>query len=191
MGRRDELLEAATDYVLEHGLVGLSLRPMAEALGTSDRMLLYHFGTKDDLVTAIMQTSHLRSLAHIGDLPAGDGIEGGVLALWEAVSSSIIAPCCRMYVEASALGLLGSEPYAAAVKELNAEWMQALADHLAASGIDAERAAGVARIVDATFMGLVLDQPVEGADEQQKAVRDLAAAVARIEGGGGARQGRA
>jgi AcrR family transcriptional regulator len=184
VGRRDELLEAATDYVLEHGLVGLSLRPLAEALGTSDRMLLYHFGSKDDLVTAIMQTSHLRSLAHIGALPADGGVKEGVLALWEAVSSSTIAPCCRIYVEASALGLLGSEPYAATVKALNAEWMQALADHLAASGVVAERAAGVARVVDATFMGLVLDQPVEGADEQQRAVDDLAEAVARIEGQG-------
>lgn len=182
MGRRDELLEAATDYVLEHGLVGLSLRPLADALGTSDRMLLYHFGTKDDLVTAIMQTSHLRSLAHIAALPANDGIKEGVLALWEAVSSSTIAPCCRIYVEASALGLLGSEPYSAVVRGLNAEWMQALAGHLAASGVEAARAAGVARIVDATFMGLVLDQPVEGAVEQQRAVVALGDAVALIEG---------
>ena len=44
--RRDELAEAATDYVLEHGLIGLSLRPLAAALGTSDRMLLYHFGAR-------------------------------------------------------------------------------------------------------------------------------------------------
>lgn len=184
MGRRDELLEAATDYVLEHGLVGLSLRPMAEALGTSDRMLLYHFGTKDELVTAIIRTSHDRSIAHIGALPADGGIREGVLRLWEAISSSTIAPCCRMYVEASALGLLGSEPYAAAVRDQNAEWMQALADHLAASGVVADRAAAVARIVDAAFMGLVLDQPVASADEQQQVVDDLAEAVARIEGQG-------
>ena len=48
--RRDEVAQAATDYVLEHGLVGLSLRPLAAELGTSDRMLLYHFASKDDLV---------------------------------------------------------------------------------------------------------------------------------------------
>ena len=41
--RREELAEAATDYAIEHGLIGLSLRPLAVALGTSDRMLLYHF----------------------------------------------------------------------------------------------------------------------------------------------------
>ena len=55
--RRDELAEAATDYALEHGLIGLSLRPLAEALGTSDRMLLYHFEDKDDLVATILRTT--------------------------------------------------------------------------------------------------------------------------------------
>src|SRR4051794_29641819 len=41
--RRDQLLDRVTDHVLEHGLIGLTLRPVAAALGTSDRMLLYHF----------------------------------------------------------------------------------------------------------------------------------------------------
>ena len=53
--RRAELAEAATDYVLEYGLIGLSLRPMAAALGTSDRMLLYHFGDKDDLIATVIR----------------------------------------------------------------------------------------------------------------------------------------
>ena len=60
--RRDELAEAATDYALEHGLIGLSLRPLAEALGTSDRMLLYHFEDKDDLVATILRTTSERSV---------------------------------------------------------------------------------------------------------------------------------
>ena len=45
MGKRDELVQAATDHALEHGLIGLSLRPLAAAIGTSDRMLIYHFGS--------------------------------------------------------------------------------------------------------------------------------------------------
>jgi AcrR family transcriptional regulator len=48
--RHDELLEQATDHVLEHGLIGLTLRPLAAAIGTSDRMLIYHFGSRDALV---------------------------------------------------------------------------------------------------------------------------------------------
>src|SRR5690606_15270516 len=46
--RREVWTAEATDYALRHGLNGLSHRPLAASLGTSDRMLLYHFGTKDD-----------------------------------------------------------------------------------------------------------------------------------------------
>jgi len=52
--RKQETLGHAADYVLEHGLAGLSLRPLADALGTSARMLLYDFGSKAALVSAIL-----------------------------------------------------------------------------------------------------------------------------------------
>ena len=48
--RRAALLSAFADYVLEHGLADLSLRPAAAALDTSPRMLLYHFGSKEELI---------------------------------------------------------------------------------------------------------------------------------------------
>jgi AcrR family transcriptional regulator len=48
--RRVQLLDAAYAYTLEHGLAGVSLRPLAGATGTSPRVLLYLFGSKDELV---------------------------------------------------------------------------------------------------------------------------------------------
>ena len=54
MARREELLDQVTDHVLEHGLIGLTLRPLAAAIGTSDRMLIYHFGSRDGLVSAVV-----------------------------------------------------------------------------------------------------------------------------------------
>ncbi|MEO0398830.1 MAG: TetR/AcrR family transcriptional regulator [Pseudomonadota bacterium] len=47
------LLAALADYVLKNGLNSASLRPMAKAAGTSDRMLIYHFGSKDELITEV------------------------------------------------------------------------------------------------------------------------------------------
>ena len=44
--RRDELLERAYRYVLQHGLGGMSLRPLAAAVGSSPRVLLFLFGSK-------------------------------------------------------------------------------------------------------------------------------------------------
>jgi AcrR family transcriptional regulator len=52
--RRRELLEAAYRYVLTHGLAHLSLRPLAAAIGSSPRVLLLLFGSKDGLVQALL-----------------------------------------------------------------------------------------------------------------------------------------
>ena len=46
--RRAELLDASYGYVLNHGLNGLSLRPLAAAIGSSPRVLLYLFGSKEN-----------------------------------------------------------------------------------------------------------------------------------------------
>jgi AcrR family transcriptional regulator len=176
--RRDELAEAATDYALEHGLIGLSLRPLAEALGTSDRMLLYHFRDKDDLVATILRTTNERSIRSIRALPTPRDVRTAVLALWREVTTGPQRRCQRLYVEAAALGLFGREPYVAEVKEANARWMSALADHFRGAGLTARRARQAADLVDATFMGLHLDAPLDEAGAQRRTVSDLAEAVA-------------
>ena len=53
---RDDTLEKMAAHVLAHGLNTASLRPLAQAAGTSDRMLIYHFGSKDALITELLQT---------------------------------------------------------------------------------------------------------------------------------------
>ena len=52
--RRTQLLDAMADHMLAAGLAGSSLRPLARAAGTSDRMLLYYFPSKDALVAATL-----------------------------------------------------------------------------------------------------------------------------------------
>ncbi|TAD80878.1 MAG: TetR/AcrR family transcriptional regulator [Sphingomonadales bacterium] len=51
---RETLLPRLAAHVLEHGLGGASLRPLARAAGTSDRMLIYHFGNKETLITELL-----------------------------------------------------------------------------------------------------------------------------------------
>ncbi len=179
--RRDEVAQAATDYVLEHGLVGLSLRPLAAELGTSDRMLLYHFASKDDLVATVLRVSNDRSVAEIRALPPSRDVRAAVLDLWSAVTTPRLARCQRMYVEAAALGLFGREPYASVVREANEVWIGAVADHLVASGTPRERSRRAVALLDATLMGFQLDLPLDDGDPvQEQAVRDLADAVAAI-----------
>ena len=184
--RRDEVAQAATDYVLEHGLVGLSLRPLAAELGTSDRMLLYHFDSKDDLVAAVLRVSNDRSVSEIRALPPSPDVRTAVLDLWAAVTSPRLDRCQRMYVEAAALGLFGREPYATVVREANEVWIGAVADHLVASGTPREKARRAVALLDAALMGFQLDLPLDAGDAvQEQAVLDLADAIAAIAGAQG------
>ncbi len=75
--------------------------------------------------------------------------------------------------------MLGTEPYASLMTEANDVWLSALADHLVSSGMARASAARAARLVEATFMGLQLDETIESEERVGASVADLADAVAR------------
>lgn len=178
MSRRDDLVSQATDYVLEAGLIGLSLRPLGAAIGTSDRMLNYHFGSKDELVASVLRESSDRSAAQIAALTAASSVRQAVLDLWIAISTPEQQKCQRMYVEAAALGLLGREPYASAVQAANAIWFEALRSFLVDSGAPVRKAKRMAMVMEAAFMGFQLDMPLgEAGADVDRAVKDLAIAI--------------
>jgi AcrR family transcriptional regulator len=181
MPNREEWAVLATDYAHEHGLIGLTLRPMAAALGTSDRMLLYHFGTKDALVAAVLRESDNRSIAALEALPPSAGLRAAVHDLWAAMRTPVLEPCVRLYVEASALGLLGREPYSSVLREDNRAWMKALVRHLTRSGVEQRLATRAARVIDAAFMGFQLDLPLSRGAGVTRSVADLADAVAALD----------
>ncbi len=53
--RPEELLLAIAGYAVKHGLADLSLRPLAKAVRSSPRVLLYYFGSKEEIVAAIFR----------------------------------------------------------------------------------------------------------------------------------------
>lgn len=180
--RRDELIERATDWVLQHGLVGLSLRPLAAALGTSDRMLIYHLGSKDQLVVEVLRCSTERSMAELHALTPSTSPAQAVLDQWRLRSGEQQSRCERIYVEASTLGLFGEEPYASEVAAMNRQWLDAVRAHLVDSGVPAAAGEQVAALVEAAFMGFELDRPLRDADPA--AVTTLAEAVALLSAAG-------
>ena len=68
--RRSVIVDRLADHVLAHGLVSASLRPLAKAAGTSDRMLLYYFADKSELLAATLQRIAERSPATTEELAA-------------------------------------------------------------------------------------------------------------------------
>jgi AcrR family transcriptional regulator len=101
--RRAELLNACYGYVLEHGLAGLSLRPLAAATGTSPRVLLYLFGSKEQLVRELLARARQEQITLLTgllgpDLP--DGFEALADRLWNLLSSPEQRPMVRLTYEA-------------------------------------------------------------------------------------------
>jgi AcrR family transcriptional regulator len=113
--RRAALLESLADHVLTHGLATASLRPLARAASTSDRMLLYYFPTKADLIAAILETIAARLTAILSAATA----EPQPLAvlrqsLVESLSHEALWPYMRIWLEVAA-GAARGDPLLARV----------------------------------------------------------------------------
>ncbi len=113
--RRRALLDAAYDYVLARGLADLSLRPLATAIGSSPRVLLFLFGSKDGLVQAILGRARADELAAL-DRVRRAGETGGLRAAAEAIWAWLTAPGHR------ALLTLWVEGYGRALVEPHGAW---------------------------------------------------------------------
>src|SRR4051795_10759261 len=96
---KQRLLDACTDYALEHGLPN-RLGPLAAATGTSTRMLIYHFGTRDGLLREILGQARQRQVEAFGDLLRVRPDEPYLVTLeraWSAMTGPQGRPYLRMF----------------------------------------------------------------------------------------------
>jgi AcrR family transcriptional regulator len=143
MSRRDELVEGAVAYALREGVSGLSLRPLAAALGTSDRMLVYYFGTRDAVVQAVLEAvaARLRGLL-AGALAPAPAPPARILAAALAVAATPEAQApLRLWLEVAGQAARGDEIYTATAKAVITDWIDWLAAHLDVPETDRRAAA--------------------------------------------------
>jgi AcrR family transcriptional regulator len=112
--RRGELLELAYRYVLDRGLGDLSLRPLARATGTSPRVLLYLFESKDGLVRAILARAREEEVALLEHLRSEgpSDLAGAASQVWEWLSAD----------QRRGLLILWTESYARALVDPAGSW---------------------------------------------------------------------
>jgi AcrR family transcriptional regulator len=169
-GRKKVLLELAYAYAREHGLAQLSLRPLAAAIGSSPRVLLFLFESKDGLVRALLaraRTDELRLLAETG--PA-DGLAEAGVQVWQWLSDPAHRPLLTLWVEAYARSLVERDgPWAGFAAETVADWLEVLARAQPAAIRDtpAGRAARTATL--ALLRGALLDLLATGDTERTTA----------------------
>ena len=168
--------------MLAEGLIGLSLRPLAAAVGTSDRMLIYHFGSRDGLVTAIIDESTDRSVAYLRGLTAPRTVRAGVLRLWRAYHEPPLYSCNLIYVQAAASGYFGQEPYRTSVRRSNDHWAAAMRDWFERCGAPRAKVGRITQLVESALLGFHVDLATETPEELTRAVRDLADAAQVLAG---------
>ena len=159
--RRTELLDAAYAYALDRGLVDMSLRPLATATGTSPPVMLYLFGSKDELILEILARARREQLELVTDvLRDHDGGVGAFDELVERLWSWLAAPeqrdTIRLFFEAYVRSL---RPEPGPWRDFAAESVNDWIDLLVRAQPGAKSVAARARAtrILATLRGLLLD----------------------------------
>lgn len=175
--RQTELLELAYVYACQHGLSDLSLRPLAAAIGSSPRVLMFLFGTKDGLLRALLARARADELALLDRLQPGDdeqpGLEVVAERVWTWLSAADHRALLRLWVEGYARSLVDPQgAWAGFARATVTDWL----DVLAAAQPPAERdtPAGAARrsAVLAVLRGALLDLLATGDLERTTAAVD-------------------
>ncbi|MFF3212666.1 SRPBCC domain-containing protein [Streptomyces sp. NPDC002886] len=129
--RKLQLLELAYAHVLDHGLADMSLRPLAEAIGSSPRVLLFLFGSKDALVQALLARARQDETGMLEAVHRARP-EHGLARTGELVWSWLADPGHRkvltLWVEGYARSLSGAEgPWAGFAERTIADWLELFA----------------------------------------------------------------
>ncbi|MFD0482429.1 TetR/AcrR family transcriptional regulator [Kineococcus sp. GCM10028916] len=179
MGRRpqpqvkEELLDACADHALAHGLPD-RLGPFVTATGTSARMLIYHFGTRDALLRAVLGRARQRQLDGFRDLlrpRPGEPYRDTLTRAWTAITGADGQPYLRMFGELreSTVEPLWPELRRAATTD----WLEPLED-----GLRTLERPELATLVLAVIRGLITDLHATGdRDRTDRAFRQFLATL--------------
>ena len=155
--RRAELLDAAVDYAVEHGFAELSWRPVACGLGVSTTTLVHHFGTKEQMLEAILGRLRERTFVATSDAVADrPGLAAAARAVWTRTSEPRRSAEFRLFFAVYGRALQAPERFAEFLDRVVADWMRSLVE-AQGSGTDPAEAARTATLVIATIRGLLLD----------------------------------
>ncbi len=133
--RREELLDLAYRYALEHGLADLSLRPLAAAIGSSPRVLLFLFGSKDGLVRELLAKARADELGYLAregtagqNAASQDGLPAMVAATWRWLAAEPVRPLLTLWTEAYGRSLVEpGGPWSGFASQSVADWLEVLA----------------------------------------------------------------
>jgi AcrR family transcriptional regulator len=161
--RKAELLEATYQYVLENGLARLSLRPLATAIGSSPRVLIFLFGNKDGLVRAVLARARgdeLAMLDRVGmsDDPVVGGLATAVERLWTWLAAAKHQQLLKLWAETYASSLMEPDgPWGDFAAATVNDWLIVLSAYQSPGERDSAEGAAHRTLALAVLRGALLD----------------------------------
>jgi AcrR family transcriptional regulator len=177
-------LEAAVvDYVLTHGITDFSLRPVAEALGVSTYALVYHFGSKEELIAAVLARIEERQRAMTAAWmhePVVVSLPSLLRRYWqEWCLPEELAPYHRLFYEVYVLSLQQPGRFPGFLERGALPWLAFVRDLARRAGLREPDAALVASLMTSTVLGALL--VLLGTGDRDLATRTVEAAAEALE----------
>jgi AcrR family transcriptional regulator len=156
-GRR-RLLERVADHVLEHGASDLSLSELARAVGSNNRMLLYYFGSKEEVLreatlVAFERYPHLEGALRRLCEGTGD-LRERLARLWADIAHPENLPFLALFFQAFGVALYHPERNTELLERLGTDWVAEVRTVLEAEGVDGDAALRLATQLVAELRGL-------------------------------------
>ncbi|MEU6844877.1 TetR/AcrR family transcriptional regulator [Streptomyces sp. NPDC046716] len=160
--KRAELLGQVVEYVQRHGLADLSLSPLAESIGTTKRMLLYYFGSRENLIALALEASRPDAHALFDGVEDADDLRRSARALWKAITVGEQAGPIRMLLQLLSLAATHPETYRDIAAETVEVMVGPIADAFARLGHPRASARERATLLVSGLRGLCQDRLVTG-----------------------------
>lgn len=167
---KEKLLDAVVDVALATGIADKSLRAIAEAAGTSHRMLIHHFGSRERLLVEVIRAVERQQRTLAAEL-TGTPEEAG-RRFWSHLRSPELAAQERLFFEVYGQALQGREWAKPLMAGIVADWIGPVAAVFEANGSTPETARIVARLCVAVTRGLLLDILATGDDQEVDAAME-------------------
>ena len=175
-GAREQLLLRVLASAAADGIAGRSLREIAAGAGTSHRMLLYHFGSHEGLLAAIVAAIEADQRRSMTRIAAGAGRPRDVmLGLWEQLTRPELLPFVRLFFEVFGLVAQGTPGTEGLRESLTSAWLTeggAAADALGLTTDVAELRLGIA-VARGLLLDLVAGAPWPEVDAAYRRFVDL------------------
>ena len=154
--RKSQLIDHSIDYVLKNGLAGLSLRPLAAEIGTSARLLIFHFGSKERLIEDVLnevQERMRKSLAAVASSKSPFPGETPMKRCWRWASDKRNLPYLRLLYEANFIAARMPGTYERYLNQSSLNWIEFIASRLPES----IGSAAMATLCGVVFDGLIIE----------------------------------